>query len=384
MGDTNATEQLNAPLPEDLSRLRVVLSHDWLTGMRGGERVLELLCGAYPNAPILTLIRNRSAVSDAINRHPVTTSWLQRLPGVARYYRNLLPLFPMAAAGLRPGRADLLISTSHCVAKAVRPPPGTRHLCVCFTPMRYAWTFHDEYFGRNPLKRMLVGPMLAALRRWDARVSDRVHRFVAISRHVQERIRRCYGRDSDVVYPPVDTGRWTPGVGAPGEFDLIVSALVPYKRIDLAVAAYARMSRTLKIVGIGGDAARLRRLAPPNVEFLGWLPDEQLLPYYRGCRMLLFPGEEDFGLVPLEAQACGRPVVAFGRGGALETVEDGVSGVFFREQTAAALADAVQRSLATPWDTARIRAHAERFSVAAFWQGMEASIRQCLRPDVCA
>jgi len=366
------------PFPPAWERLRVVLSHDWLTGMRGGERVLEILCQGFPRAPIFTLIHNPAAVSAVINAHPIVCSWLQDVPAITRCYRHFLPLFPAAVAGLRPPPADLLISASHCVAKGLRPPPGARHLCYCFTPMRYAWTFRREYFGARSVRALLARPLLAALRRWDRRASGRVDRFVAISRHVQSRIRAFYGREADVVYPPVDTERLTPAADPARGFDLIVSALVPYKRVDLAVAAYGRLGFPLKIVGTGTELRRLRAAAPPNVEFLGWRPDGEVLELYRHCRLLVFPGEEDFGIVPLEAQACGRPVVAFARGGALETVVPDVSGVLFQPQTEEALRDAVRSCAARSWSAADIRTHAERFAVPRFIRELAAAIDRCL------
>jgi len=363
--------------PEDLRQLRVVLCHDWLTGMRGGERVLELLCDVFPDAPIVTLIHNRGAVSETINRHPITVSFLQRVPGILTHYRNYLPLFPAAINSLHAPPCDLVISTSHCVAKALRAPPGARHLCYCFTPMRYAWLFQEEYFGPNRLKRALTAPLLSTLRHWDRSSSSRVDRFVGISRHVQERIARFYGRTADVVYPPVNTDFWTPAPTHQDDFDLIVSALVPYKRIDLAVRAYNHTRRRLKIVGTGGECCALRALAGPTVELLGWQSDVIIRDLYRQCRLLVFPGEEDFGIVPIEAMACGKPVVAYARGGALETVVDGISGIFFKAQTAEAIAEAVQQCLIQTWDSPAIRRHAERFGHANFCHGLVESIRAC-------
>jgi glycosyltransferase involved in cell wall biosynthesis len=243
--------------------------------------------------------------------------------------------------------------------------------------MRYAWLFFDVYFGGR-LRRAGAAPLLALLRAWDRRANRNVDRFVGISRHVQDRITRFYGRDSDLVYPPVDTAHWTPDGKPPGDFDLIVSALVPYKRLDLAVRAYTRTGRKLKIVGIGGESDRLKALAGPNVEFLGRLPDDSILELYRRCRLLVFPGEEDFGIVPVEAQACGRPVVALAAGGALETVKNGVSGILFKEQTEASLLDAIDRAEATDWNPEAIRAQAEQFSEAVFIAGMADSIKKCL------
>ncbi len=265
------------------------------------------------------------------------------------------------------------------MAKGFRKPKGARHLSVVFTPMRYAWTFYEEYFGTSRAKAALVKPLLAHLRAWDRRTAADVDRFVAISKHVAKRIRDFYGREASVVYPPVDLARCTPGA-APGEggFDLIVSALVPYKKVDLAVRVYTRNGWPLKIVGAGACEAALRAAAGPTVQFLGRLSDEEVVGLYRRCRLLVFPGEEDYGIVPLEAQACGRPVVAFGRGGALETVADGVSGVFFPEQTEDALEDAVRRAARATWNPAAIRANAERFGPAQFLEGMAREIRASL------
>ena len=365
--------------PPSWSVLSVALAHDWLTGMRGGERVLEYLCRAWPGAPISTLIHNPAAVSATINAHPVTTTWLQHVPGIYRHYRWFLPCYPQAVSRLPPPAARVLISTSHCIAKGLQTRPGTFHLCYCFTPMRYAWTFHDEYFGRNPAKRLLVSPLLAALRDWDRRASERVDRFVTLSRHVQDRIRRFYGRAADVVNPPVDTDFFTPGAEeAHGGYDLVVSALVPYKRVDLAVSAYRRLGWPLKIAGTGTGYDSLRRLAGPQTEFLGWQTDAQLCALYRRARLLVFPGEEDFGLVPLEAQACGRPVVALARGGVVETVVAGQTGVFFAEQTEAALLAAVETAAAQRWSRAAIRRQAERFTPQCFLDGLARSLDLCL------
>ncbi len=366
--------------PEKWSNLDVTLCHDWLTGMRGGERVLEILCDGFPAAAIRTLIHNRQSVSDTINTHPIQTSPLQHLPGIFQSYRNFLPLFPAMLRSLAPASGDLLISTSHCVAKSMRSAPRTPHLCYCFTPMRYAWLFEREYFGNNAAKALVIKPVLSMLRRWDRKTADRVTHFVAISEHVRERVQKFYGREADVVFPPVDTGRLTPLPGKPTKsFDLIVSALVPYKRIDLAVEAYRKLGSPLKIVGVGGEFSRLKAGAPENVSFLGWQKDEDILDLYRNCRMLVFPGQEDFGLVPLEAQACGSPVVAYARGGALETVKNGETGVLFDHQTPDSLADAVERCAAQDWNRERIRTHAERFGIEAFITGMDAMIAKCMQ-----
>lgn len=355
---------------------KVALAHDWLNGMRGGERCLDLICREFPRAEIYTLLYRPEQVSEAIRSRKVHVSGLERLPFFRDHYRWFLPLFPMAIESFRvPAGTDLVLSTSHCVAKGLVPPKGAKSLCYCFTPMRYAWSLQEDYFGRHRFRRAVIDRMLARLRKWDLAASDRVDRFVAISRHVQARIREYYGRESAVVYPPVATQFFTPdGRGGHDGYDLVVSALVPYKRVDLAVKAYAQTGFSLKVAGVGTEMEALRKLAAPNVEFLGRVPDEGIRELYRRCRFLVFPGEEDFGIVPLEAQACGKPVLAYGRGGLLETVVEGTTGVFFGEQTPGAIADAAARAEDVAWDAGTIRAHAEEFGEQRFLDGLRTEI----------
>jgi len=370
-------------LASDLKNLNVILAHDWLTGLRGGERVLEILCRAFPKAPIYTLFHNPSAVSATINGHRIKTSWLQNVPGIFKYYRNFLPFFPSAMESLRPeAPVDLVISTSHCVAKGLIAP-GARHLCYCFTPMRYAWVFYDEYFGKNRLKKTLLAPMLHHLRKWDKTSSARVDYFATLSAHVQKRIRDFYDRDAEIVFPPVNLSFWTPAGGnqvnineqAGKKYDLIVSALVPYKRIDIAVKAYTKLGYPLKIAGAGTEFNKLQALSGKNIELLGRVSDNQLLGLYRHCRALIFPGEEDFGLVPIEAQACGKPVVAYARGGVLETVIGGQTGIFFEEQNPDALIEAVKKCAEQEWNPDIIRKNTEKFSEQNFLNGLSECIR---------
>ena len=361
--------------PTSWASMNTLLSHDWLTGMRGGERVLELLCQGFPKAPIYTLIHQPSRISEAINSHAIHASMLQHVPGIMKYYRYFLPVMPWMASRPRLPEADLLISTSHCVAKGVKKHTGTKHLCYCFTPMRYAWALYSDYFGENSIKKVVLKPTLHAIRSWDKRTSKGVDRFVAISQHVQKRIKRYYDRESDIVYPPVATHYYTPGESSYEGYDLIVSALVPYKRVDLAVRAYNRLGYPLKIVGTGTEYESLKKSASENIDFLGWESDETIRDLYRGCRMLIFPGEEDFGIVPVEAQACGKPVVAFKKGGALETIVDGKTGIFFDEQTEESLLNAIEEAHAMKWDAGEIARHAETFSIQAFLVGLEKSIQ---------
>lgn len=320
--------------------LRVALVHDWLTGMRGGEKCLDRLCSIFPDATLATLFHAPGRLNTNIENRDIRTSCLQHLPGWRHYYRYLLPLFPFAA-NWRFEECDVVLSLSHCAAKAAAPPPGVPHICYCFTPMRYAWHMQDQYFRaqKSPLG-WLRNQLLKRMRNWDRMTSDRVTHFVAISQTVRRRIHECYGRDSTVIYPPVDVDYYTPIPIQREDYYLLVSAFAPYKRIDLAVAACAKLQRRLVIIGDGQVARRLRAMSGPHVQFLGWQPDHLIREHYRRCRALLFPGEEDFGIVPLEAQACGAPVIAFGRGGATETVRPN-TGLLFKNQTVDALATAI-------------------------------------------
>jgi len=357
---------------------RIALVHDWLTGMRGGEKCLEVLCELYPDAPIYTLLHIKGAMSPLIESREIHTSFIQRLPLVEQKYRTYLPLFPFAIQSFDFSSYDVLISMSHCVAKGAKPRRGAFHLCYCFTPMRYVYEMYDEYFGKNQAGAAIRAGMAAVapmLRLWDRRTASRVDQFVAISDHIRKRIERHYGREADVIFPPVDTERFRVSKRDDGYY-LIVSALVPYKKVDLAVQTFNANGLRLVIVGKGPDEEKLRRIARPNIEFAGWKGDAELATLYGGCTALLFPGEEDFGIVPLEAMASGKPVIAFGKGGALETVEDGISGVFFYEQTAAALDDAVRRSAGIRFDPIRINARALQFSRSIFKKNLVAYIEE--------
>jgi glycosyltransferase involved in cell wall biosynthesis len=347
--------------------MRVALVHDWLTGMRGGERCLEVFCELFPRAKLFTLLHLQGRLSERIEAMPIESSGLTRLPGVSRYYRSLLPVFPWFVEKFDLSGYNLVLSSSHCVAKGVRVPPGALHIAYIYTPMRYVWDLYDEYFGpgrAGPVQRTAMTLLRGRLQRWDAAVAPRVDHFVAISQHVADRIRRHYGRDATVIHPPVETGRFRLDHD-PGRFYLVVSAFAPYKRVDLAIQACNVLGRALKIVGTGQEERRLRRLAGPTVEFLGWRSDEEVADLYSRCRALLFPGVEDFGIAPLETMASGRPVIAYAKGGALETVvplnplpaaatgfeakttagiggAGGPTGIFFQEQTREGLVAAME------------------------------------------
>ncbi len=332
-------------------RERVVLVHDWLTGTRGGEKCLEPLCRKWPDAKLYTLLHKKGSVSSAIEATRVHPSFLSALPRVERYYRYLLPLMPFAA-GWNVTDADLVVSLSHAVAKSAKPPKGVPHVCYCFTPMRYAWHMKDAYFQKTgllgTLKAKAVDTLLGRIREWDRRTASRVTHFVAISNTVRDRIRDCYNRNAAVIYPPVDTDFYTPSNEPREDFYLVVSALAPYKRFDLAIDACKKLNKKLIVIGSGQHLAKLKAIGGPNVSFLGWQPDEVIRDHLRRAKALLFPGEEDFGIVPLEAQACGCPVIGFARGGLAETVHplgtaNEPTGVFFWEQTVEEVCEALER-----------------------------------------
>ncbi len=363
--------------------MKVALVHDWLTGMRGGEKCLEVFCDLYPDAPIYTLVHQPGKLSARIESHPIHTSFLQRVPFGRRHYQRYLALFPAAMERFDLRGFDLVLSSSHAVAKGVIIHPGTTHICYCHTPMRYVWLAYEHYFGggrfRFPVSWIL--PFLATyLRTWDVASAGRVDHFIANSHNVAARIRRYYDRPAAVVHPWVDTESFVPHPAVPREdFYLVISALVPYKRVDLAVRAARELGRRLVVIGSGVERRRLQRLGGSQVEFCGWLPEEQLIDLLRSSRGLLFPGEEDFGIVPLEALACGTPVVAYGAGGALETVVDGESGVFFGEQTVASLVAGLRRLENLSLDPAVARQRAEQFSREHFRAAIAGQIAGVLR-----
>jgi glycosyltransferase involved in cell wall biosynthesis len=304
-------------------------------------------------------------VSAFIESHPIVTSWLDRVPGIYRYYRNLLPLFPRAAESWNLSGFDLIISSSHAVAKGVRSA-DVLHVCYCHTPMRYVWDAEEDYaFG--PLQKMVLAGLRGRLQRWDCEVAGRVDHFVANSRFVRERVRKYYGRQAEVVHPPVDTHFFTPPAGGVrGDFYLAAGALVAYKRFDLVIQAFNSLNRRLVVAGTGPELNKLRRIAKNNIHFAGWVTDEELRRLYQTARGLISAAREDFGMTAIEAQACGCPVIAFGAGGSLETVRDGLSGILFAEQSADDLIRAIRKFETMPWPEERVRQQVEMFSREAF------------------
>lgn len=368
-----------------LSNARLTLVHDWLTGFRGGEKCLEALCREFPEAPIYTLLHVPGSLPPSIENHPIRPSFLQRFPRIGDYYRYTLPMMPFAA-NWPIGPCDLVVSFSHAFAKAAKPPNGVPHVCYCFTPMRYAWHMKESYFADRTrgLKARAVDRLMAALRAWDRRTADRVTHFIAISETIRKRIHDSYSRNSIVIYPPVDTDFYTTDSNVRrDDFYLVLSAFAPYKRVDLAIEACNRLKKRLIVIGSGQDAARLKAMAGPTVSFLGWKPNEVLRDHLRRCQALIFPGEEDFGIVPVEANACGAPVIAYARGGATETIVplagDAPTGDWFEEQTVESLIEAMERIERAKLDPDAARRQSYKFNKQIYIQSLLNYLDQVLK-----
>lgn len=347
--------------------MRVALAHDYLNQYGGAERVLEQLHDFYPDAPIYTSIYDRDVMPAAYRSWDIRTSFMQGLPLVSKHHQSYLMAYPIAFESFDLAAYDVVISNSSAFCKGVITSPHTLHISYCLTPMRWVWRYRDyvERERLGPMARMLLPPLIHYLRLWDAGAASRVDRFIAISTAVAARIKKYYRRDAAIIHPPVDTRRFGAHTNG-GDFYLTVARLIPYRRIDLVVEAFRELGLPVVVVGDGRDRARLQARAPKNVEFVGRVDDDTLRELYASCRAYLFPAEEDFGIAPVEAQAAGRPVVAYAAGGSLDTVVDGETGVFFREQTPEALANAVRRLESLSLDADRIRANAARFSTEVF------------------
>ena len=369
--------------------LRVALVHDWLTGMRGGEKCLEVLCEMFPRADLYTLVHERGSVAPVIENRRVVESWIARLPMGRRAYRWFVPFYPLAVESFDLSGYDLVVSTSHCAAKGAVTRADALHVCYCFTPVRYFWDLYGEYFGpgRSGAVARAVAPFLAhRFRMWDRISADRVDLFVADSNHVRDRIAKHYRRAAPVIYPPVDTAFFTPaaddaaaravadaGAGSSataGRSFLVVSALVPYKGVERTIRVANRLALPLRVVGTGPERDRLARIAGPTVRFDGWLGPEALREAYRNCGALIQAHEEDFGIAPLEAMACGRPVIALGKGGAAEVVAPG-TGVLYRDESDEGLAAAIGQWERRAFDAAALRRHALSFAREEYRRRME-------------
>lgn len=389
------TKPVTAPLlppnatTEHKKRFKIAFICDWLTAMRGGERCLEAICEIYPDADIFTLVHFQGSVSETIETHKIQTSYIQRLPGSIKNFRIYLPLFPHAIQKFDLSGYDCVLSFSHCVAKGVKVPEGILHICYCHTPIRYAWHMRNSYLKTlsNPQK-MLAERVLNQLKNWDKKTSSRVTHFIANSRNVQNRIKQSYNRNSVVIYPPIECNRFGISYEDQGYY-LIVSALVPYKRIDIAVKAFAAIGQKLVIVGNGPELPRLKSMASANIFFVDNADDNEVVEYLKKCRALIFPGEEDFGIVPLEAQACGKQVIAFGKGGALETVigldqaqstNANATGIFFYEQSPEALQKSISlfEERREEFDARKCRDNVLRFDRPIYQQSMQNYIQSVI------
>ena len=366
---------------KNLEDANVALSHDWLLSIGGGERCVALFAELFPDAPLYTSIYRPEVMGDLINFDRVWPSFLDRFPEfLRRKHRMLLPLMPPAFANFSIGDVDLILSSSHCASKALRKPEGAVHVCFCYSPMRYVWDLYETYLeGMKGITRYMFRKFAPGLRKWDKASAEQVDVFIAISDFIAERIKRVYERDSVVIYPPIDCSRFTiDETPQRGEHFLVLSRLVNYKRVDIAVEAFRDLPFKLRVVGAGPQMDELKALAGSNIEFAGFIPEDELVNEYRRARGVIVTAIEDFGLVPLEAAACGTPTIALGMGGYLETVRDGMSGLFFPEQSASSLADAVKRFDTISFDPIKVREAAMPFDIPRFMREIEDVCRKAL------
>lgn len=365
--------------------MKTAIVVDWLTQMGGAERVVLAIKELFPDAPIYTTVYNPDTVDRVFHDMDIRTSFIQKLPGAKRSYQKYLPLIPTAVEQFDLSEFDLVVSSSSSCAKGILTRADTVHVCYCHTPMRYAWDFYHEYLNGpdvGSLKRKLIPWLMNYIRMWDRLTADRVDYFIANSHNVAHRIKKHYRRDSTVIHPPVEASFFKPD-DKDEDYFLLISRLVPYKRVDLAVQACNRLNLPLRVVGTGPELERLKAMAGPTVKMMGRLSEEDIKLHYARCRAFLFPGEEDFGITPLEAQASGRPVIAFGKGGALETVVDGETGLFFNEQTVEALVSSLQRFNNMSFNKQEIRHHAEKFDRRNFQKSVKSFIESCLGGELC-
>lgn len=359
--------------------IKIALAHDWLNQVGGAEDVLERLARCYPQSPIYTSIYAPALMPGHYRDWDIRTLWINRLPAVHRRHQAYLPFYPLAWNGLTIRDQDVILSNKSGFCHGLRVDRLSLHICYCLTPTRYVWQLADYLEGEELgiVFRAMLGPLTRLLRRWDYAAAQRVSHFIAISRAVQKRIRRFYQRESSVIYPPVDTDRFGLACAEDiGDYYLVVSRLIPYKRIDLAVQAATELGLPLKIAGAGRDRERLRKLAGNTVEFLGYVPDADLPALVAKCKALVFPGLEDFGIAPVQAQAAGRPVIAFAGGGALDTVVPGLSGQFFADMTSESLKAVWRNFDATAYNPENIRQHALQFDKHKFMLRIQAFVEQ--------
>jgi glycosyltransferase involved in cell wall biosynthesis len=351
--------------------MRLAIVHDYLIQMGGAERVVATMAQAFPQAPIYTSATDRDHLLPEFLGKQIINSWADRLPGIQKSFKKFFPVYPFAFRSFKPVDADVTWISSSGFAKWIRVKSGAKTICYCHTPPRFFWNSNGYIAAElgGSLTGRSAKVLLSALRHWDYACAQQIDRFVANSRCVQERIWECYGRPSTVIHPPVDVDRFSAASDRENYY-LVLSRLIGYKRIDLAVEAFNRLKEPLVIIGDGPDRARLEALAGPSISFLGRVSDTEINRYLERCRALIFPGLEDFGIAAVEAQGCGRPVIAFGAGGALETVIPGETGWLFQEQTVEALVEAVSQSKVVNWSADRIRANALNFSKDIFLEKM--------------
>jgi len=353
-----------------LTNKKIALVHHWLIGMRGGEKIVECLCRIFPQIDIYTLIYNKDKISDSINSKNIYTSFLQKMPFSKKKHQIYLPLMPVAVEQFDLSEYDLVISIESGIAKGVITKPETCHICYCNTPMRYLWNMYFDYLNNEKmgfLKKNFIRYFFNYLRVWDLATSFRVDYFISNSDNVRKRVLKYYNRESKVIYPPVLLDRLEYS-DKKKDFYLVVSQLVSYKRIDIAVDAFNRLGKELVIIGDGPEKKRLKKRAGKNISFLGWQDDEVLKKYYLEAKAFIFPGEEDFGITPVEAQASGTPVIGYGKGGLLETVDDGNTGLFFDKQSADSMAEVVERFERADHDidSVKARENSRRFDILIF------------------
>ncbi|SKA76592.1 Glycosyltransferase involved in cell wall bisynthesis [Caloramator quimbayensis] len=348
--------------------MKVAIVHEWFSGIGGSEKVVKVFHDIYPEAPVYVLIHDKHKMPEEYNNMDIRTSYLQKIPFANKIYQNLLPFMPGAVERYDLSEYDLVLSSSTCCAKGVITKSDTLHICYCHTPMRYGWDLYFDYLkGKNKFMQWIIASQMKNIRIWDRLSADKVDYFIANSNNVARRILKNYRRESRVIYPPVDTDFYTPS-NKDDNFYLIVSRLVSYKKVDIAIEAFNKLGLPLIIIGRGPEYKKYKKLIKSNIKLLGHLSDSEVREYYRRCKAFIFPGEEDFGITPVEAQACGRPVIAYGKGGTLETIIEGKTGIFFYKQDAESLIEAIQKfeKSSDDFDKDFIRKYAEKFSVNRF------------------